>query len=103
MRRRTLLLLCLSAAAVGVAAERPLKPEAARRLPAAIGQQARDVAWLDDEHVLVASERDVSRFAFKSREVTEVLAATPVPDCLSEPMSIATDGATLVAVSAYSS
>jgi len=103
MRAQVLLLVCFSAASTVLAAEKPLKPETIRRLPGTIGEQARDVAWLDDHHLLLASERGVFRYSLKSGEATEVLAGTAVPEGLPEPMAIATDGATLVAVSPFSS
>ncbi len=103
MGERLLLLLFFSAANSIFAAETPLKPDVTLPLPERIGKQARDVAWLDDDHLLIASDRGVVSYVLKTSEFTEVLAGTAVPDGLPEPMSIATDGATLVAVSPYSS
>jgi hypothetical protein len=98
-----ILLFCFAVTQSVVATEQILKPEANQRLSETIGQQARDVAWLDDETLLVASERNVSRYTLKTGVVSEVLSGSPVPEGLSSPMSIATDGATLIAVSPFSS
>lgn len=102
-RRSLAFALAALTALAAVAAEPTLKPETVRKLPERFGRDPRDVAWEDAGHLFVASNRGVLRYSLDGGRLEEVLAAAPVPDGLSEPMAIGTDGRTLEAVSAISS
>jgi len=101
--RRAGLLVWFGVVATVAAAQPPLRPISSHRLPKILGDEVRDVAWLDEGSLLLASNRGVFRYVLKTGAVKEVLAGVPVPEGLSEPMAIATDGETLEAVSPYSS
>jgi hypothetical protein len=83
--------------------QHPLQPTSRYRLPKVLGEEVRDVAWLDEWTVLLASNQGVFRYELQTGATKEVLTGAPVPEGLSQPMAIATDGETLAAVSPYSS
>lgn len=79
----------------------PLAPTATIRLPDSVAREVHDVAWQDDNHLLIASDRGVILYTIAGGETAEVIEAVPVPAGLPSPIAVATDGSTVVAVSPF--
>jgi hypothetical protein len=70
-----------------------LQPTSVRKLDTAVAA----VAWLNDQTLLLADSRGISTFRPATGESTNVIPASPVPDGLPDPLSVSTDGVSVVA------
>src|SRR6185436_5525843 len=70
-----------------------LQPNSTRKLDTA----AAGVAWLNDQTLLLASPKGISTFRLATGESTNLIAPSPVPDGMPDPLSVSTDGVSVVA------
>jgi hypothetical protein len=76
-----------------------LAPRVTIPVPPAIGRFAADVAWENAGSVLIASDRGVQRYSLRTRAVERLVSTMPLPDGLPDPVAVASDGASVVAIS----
>lgn len=69
-------------------------------LPQTIGHYAADVAWESADAVLIATNSGVHRFSLRDRKSERLISNAPVPDGVSDPDAVASDGTTLQVSSA---
>lgn len=64
-----------------------------------MGRFAADVAWESPESVVIATDKGVQRFTLRTRSSEPLVSTVPLPDGLSMPEAVATDGVSLVTTS----
>src|SRR4051794_3952040 len=89
--------LLLVASAARLISGETISPVSIRQL----GASAFSVAWLDDTHVVIAGSEGVRSFSLRDGASVELIAPTPVPKGLPEPLSVVTDGKTVIASNGY--
>jgi hypothetical protein len=62
---------------------------------------ATSVAWLDSQHVLVAGPSGVRALSLRDWSSVEMLSVQPVPEGLPDPLSVTTDGKSVVASNGF--
>lgn len=89
----------LSAAAAAAPATTILVPYSDRRLPAAAGKYVKDVTWLREGVILIATESGVYSVGVRSGDPVAIINGTPAPDGLPEPSALSSDGKVVAAIS----
>lgn len=97
LKRRLTFLIWAGFAAWGGYAAESIAPAAVLKLDS----RARSVAWLDSTHLLVARPDGVRLLAIADNSWSDVIAGVPAPDGVREPMTVSTDGSTVVATNAW--
>ena len=97
MGKRFGFVLFVLAGAASLVADETIAPASTRKLAGS----AYSVAWLDDTHLLIAGSEGVRKLALRDGTWTEVIGITPIPKGLPEPLSVITDGKTVIASNGY--
>jgi hypothetical protein len=64
-----------------------------------VGRYASDVAWETPETVLLATEKGILRYSLRTRAAEQLISTTPLPDGLAAPVTVSSDGASVVTTS----
>lgn len=64
-----------------------------------VGRYASDVAWETPETVLLATEKGILRYSLRTRAAEPLISTTPLPDGLANPVTVSSDGASVVTTS----
>lgn len=71
-------------------------------IPREIGKYAKDVTWSAQDTLLVATELGIYRLPIAAGPSAEIIKSVPVPNGLTEPTALSSDGKSVSAVSYYS-
>jgi len=76
-----------------------LTPRIAHPVPPAVARFTADVAWETAESVLIATDRGVQRYSFRTRNAEPLVSTMALPEGLPKPEAVASDGASLMTTS----
>ena len=93
---RILAFFCVASAALLVSAQ-TISPVSTRR----IDPLPRSVAWLDAGRLIVAGTSGVRVLSLRDGTWSQLISTAPVPDGLTDPLSISTDGRSVVASNGF--
>jgi hypothetical protein len=84
---------------LGLVIAAALTPREAIPIAPVVGRYVSDVAWETSGTVLLATEKGILRYSLRTRTAETLIATTPLPDGLADPVTVSSDGLSVVATS----